>query len=85
MGSRPCQRQIKSVFICSLSRDELLDQIRTGVTLRKVDLDSLSSGGSNEAVPSGIAGMLQKALQERSGKIKDKNKMPSFTLTVNPL
>lgn len=46
------------------TRDELLGQIRTGVQLRKVDLDSLSSG-ADEAPPSGIAGMLQKALKER--------------------
>ena len=54
-------------------RSQLLDQIRTGVTLKKVDLDSLSSGGhgdgsdnSSSAEPTGMAGMLQRALQERT-------------------
>ena len=56
-------------------RDQLLDQIRSGVTLKKVDLDSLSSGGhgggggsdnSSSAEPTGMAGMLQRALQERT-------------------
>ena len=43
------------------------------MTLKKVDLDSISTGaGSSSAaeVPSGIAGMLQKALQERSGALR---------------
>ncbi len=59
------------------TRDELLDQIRTGVTLRKVDPDELhhhddAAGGSGGTgtMPSGIAGMLQKALQERSGALR---------------
>ena len=56
-------------------RNQLLDEIRTGVTLKKVDLDSLSSGGhgggggsdnSSSAEPTGMAGMLQRALQERT-------------------
>ena len=55
-------------FQSAFCRDELLGQIRSGVTLKKVDLDSIPSIGSSDALPSGIAGMLQKALQERSGK-----------------
>ena len=57
-------------------RNQLLDQIRTGVTLKKVDLDSVSSGhgggggggsdNSSSAEPTGMAGMLQRALQERT-------------------
>ena len=49
------------------SRDELLDQIRSGVTLKKVELDNKSEGAcSSNENPSGIAGMLQKALRERT-------------------
>ena len=57
-------------------RNQLLDQIRTGVTLKKVDLDSVSgshgggggggSDNSSSAEPTGMAGMLQRALQERT-------------------
>ena len=58
-------------------RNQLLDQIRTGVTLKKVDLDSVSGGhggggggggsdNSSSAEPTGMAGMLQRALQERT-------------------
>ena len=48
------------------SRDELLDQIRSGVTLKKVELDNKSDGASSNENPSGIAGMLQRALRERT-------------------
>ena len=48
------------------SRDELLDQIRSGVTLKKVELDNKSEGNSSTEMPSGIAGMLQRALRERT-------------------
>ena len=48
------------------SRDELLDQIRSGVTLKKVELDNKSDGASSSENPSGIAGMLQRALRERT-------------------
>lgn len=48
------------------SRGELLDQIRSGVTLKKVELDNKSEGNSSNEMPSGIAGMLQRALQERT-------------------
>ena len=55
-------------------RDELLDQIRTGVTLKKVSADEQrqqplpaeAGGGAG----GGIAGMLQRALQERSGALR---------------
>ena len=53
-------------------RDELLGQIRTGVTLKKVSVEQqkqpplpLEAGGGG-----GIAGMLQRALQERSGALR---------------
>ena len=48
------------------SRDELMDQIRSGVTLKKVELDNKSEGNSSTEMPSGIAGMLQKALRDRT-------------------
>ena len=48
------------------SRGELMDQIRSGVTLKKVDLDTKSEGNSSTEMPSGIAGMLQRALRERT-------------------
>ena len=36
-----------------------------------MDLDSVSTGAASASeVPSGIAGMLQKALQERSGALR---------------
>jgi len=47
-------------------RDDLLDQIRSGVTLKKVELDNKSEGNSSTEMPSGIAGMLQRALRERT-------------------
>ena len=55
-------------------RDELLDQIRTGVTLKKVSTDEQRQpplpaevgGGAG----GGIAGMLQRALQERQGVLR---------------
>ena len=55
-------------------RDELLDQIRTGVTLKKVSTDEQrqpplpaeAGGGAG----GGIAGMLQRALQERQGVLR---------------
>jgi hypothetical protein len=50
-----------------------MDQIRSGIMLKKVDLDSLSGGGhgggsdnSSSAEPTGMAGMLQRALHERT-------------------
>jgi len=47
-----------------------MDQIRGGITLKKVELDNKSDGASSsEQIPSGIAGMLQKALQQRSGAL----------------
>ena len=48
------------------TRDELLDQIRSGITLKKVELDNESEGNSSTEMPSGIAGMLQKALRDRT-------------------
>jgi len=48
------------------TRGELMDQIRQGVSLKKVDVSqSCESGGSPGTSESGIAGMLQRALQER--------------------
>ncbi len=58
------------------TRDELLGQIRTGVTLRRVDPDILHQQQQQHEIEaaaaqvSGIAGMLQKALQERSGVMR---------------
>ena len=63
--------QEKKLKVPGDARDDLLDQIRSGVTLKKVDLDSLSSGGGSDiGASSGIAGMLAKALQERSGALR---------------
>ncbi len=50
------------------TRGELLDQIRSGVTLKKVDPEALSRDNEDSTAP-GIAGMLQKALQERSAAL----------------
>jgi hypothetical protein len=45
-------------------------QIRGGVVLKKVDHESLSrSGDENNAASCGIAGMLQRALRERSNAL----------------
>ncbi len=45
-------------------------QIRSGVVLKKVDPESLSrSGDDDHGASHGIAGMLQKALQERSAAL----------------
>jgi hypothetical protein len=52
------------------TRGVLLDQIRSGVTLKKVDPEALSRGGDEDlSISAGIAGMLQKALQERSAAL----------------
>lgn len=52
------------------TRGELLDQIRSGVVLKKVDLDSFSAGASSSSSEApGIAGLLQKALQERTAAL----------------
>ena len=50
------------------TRGELLDQIRSGVTLKKVDPEALSRDDES-STSAGIAGMLQKALQERSAAL----------------
>lgn len=50
-------------------RDGILDQIRSGVALKKVSLEQPAARGSSEG-GGGIAGMLQKALQERSGALR---------------
>ena len=52
------------------TRGELMGQIRQGVVLKKVEVNAASSdpgtGGGNGGNPgAGIAGMLQRALQER--------------------
>ena len=53
------------------TRGVLLDQIRSGVTLKKVDPEALSRGGDEDlSISAGIAGMLQKALQERSAALR---------------
>jgi hypothetical protein len=51
------------------TRNELMGQIRQGVTLKRVT-ETASGGGGGEMsgsgeAPAGIAGMLQRALQER--------------------
>ncbi len=44
--------------------------LRSGVTLKKVDPEALSRGGDEDSgVSAGIAGMLQKALQERTAAL----------------
>ena len=51
------------------NRDDLMDQIRSGVTLKKVDPEANNNGTGGECAgpvqDSGIAGMLQRALAER--------------------
>lgn len=54
------------------TRGNLLDQIRTGVALKKVDPEAATNRNGDEAAAmalTGIAGMLQKALHERSTAI----------------
>ena len=53
------------------SQGDLLDQIRSGVALKKVDAESDKNSNSEQNGPafSGIAGMLQRALHERSAAI----------------
>ena len=46
------------------SKDELLDQIRSGVTLKKVKLDNNYEINFSTRLPSGYEGMLQRALWE---------------------
>ena len=46
------------------SRGDLLDQIRLGVTLKKVDPEVLSRDDDVTSSSAGIAGMLQKALRK---------------------
>ena len=43
-----------------------MNAIREGVTLKKVELDNKSEGNSSTEAPSGIAGMLHRALIERT-------------------
>ena len=47
------------------SRGELMGQIRLGVALKKVDSDPGQDGPVVQQSAPGIAGMLQRALQER--------------------
>jgi len=47
------------------SRGELMDQIRQGVALKKVESNSSGGDESSGQTTPGIAGMLQRALQER--------------------
>jgi len=47
------------------SRGELMGQIRQGVALKKVDSDPGQDGPVVQQSAPGIAGMLQRALQER--------------------
>ena len=46
------------------SKDELSDQIRFGVTLKKVKLDNNYEMNFSTRLPSRYAGMLQRALRE---------------------
>lgn len=74
----------EKVRVPTSSREELLDQIRCGVSLKKVEPDQLlgvvgggggggGSGGSDNGGStselSGIAGMLHRALQERTAAL----------------
>ena len=54
----------KSRPVCD-SRGELMGQIRQGVALKKVDSDPGQDGPASQQPVPGIAGMLQRALQER--------------------
>ena len=53
------------------SQGDLLDQIRSGVALKKVDAESDRNSNAEQNGPafSGIAEMLQRALHERSAAI----------------
>ena len=51
------------------SRDDLLSEIRSGVTLKKVEPETEAHSQQQQG-PSGIAGMLQLALKERSGALR---------------
>ena len=49
---------------CMDTRGEMLDMIRQGVSLKKVEVEEGESSSVEVSAP-GIAGMLQRALQER--------------------
>lgn len=55
----------KKVRAVADSRGELMGQIRQGVALKKVDSDPGQEGPVTQQAAPGIAGMLQRALQER--------------------
>jgi len=55
----------KKVRAVADSRGELMGQIRQGVALKKVDSDPGQDGPAVQQAAPGIAGMLQRALQER--------------------
>jgi len=55
----------KKVRAVADSRGELMGQIRQGVALKKVDSDPGQDGPVTQQAAPGIAGMLQRALQER--------------------
>jgi hypothetical protein len=70
-GLRRVALDEKKARPASDSRGDLLDQIRSGVALKKVDAESDRNSNSEQNGPafSGIAGMLQRALHERSAAI----------------
>ena len=51
-------------------RDKLLEQIRAGVTLKKVSVEEQKQLPTGAGDGGGIAGMLQRALQERAGALR---------------
>lgn len=62
---RHVSEEKKAKPVAADSRGELLDQIRLGVTLKKVDPELLSRD-DDVTSSAGIAGMLQKALRKHN-------------------
>ena len=57
-GLRKVREEDKKATPTKDTRDELLDQIRSGVTLKKVELDNKSEGNSSNEAPSGMVFIL---------------------------
>ena len=60
---RHVSQEEKTPPVASEPRNQMLDLIRQGVALKKVEVEEGEVGGTSSAP--GIAGMLQRALQER--------------------
>ena len=57
-------------ILIPIFRNELLHQIRAGITLKKVSVEEQKQPPLLTEARGGIAGMLQRALQERAGALR---------------